>query len=560
MALARGRSAEVDWSLARRRFLDERYLVYPAMAGVFGLLIAFILFPILQVIQRSVTGPEGFTLANYARYFAHPRIASTIGHSLWVSGLSTVLTVALAFVFAYALTRTTIPGRGLLHTLALLPLVAPSLIQALALIFLFGRNGLITARLLGADVNIYGWHGIVISEVFYCFPHALIILYTTLSAVDTRLDEAAQSLGASDWRTFWTVTVPSAKYGLMSAAFLVFNLVITDFGNPKVIGGDYNVLATEIYNQVSGQQNLAMGSTVSVILMVPAVLAFLLEFYFSRRNYALISGQARPFLRPTRPGVARAFNGFCWLIVSMILLVYVTIVTASFIKLWGYDFTPTLKHYRFEASAGWEVLWISLEVSVVGGLLGAVFSLLTAYIVEKKRPPGARLLYLLAIIPAAIPGMVLGLAYIFAFNRPGVVFYGTIWILVIANIVHYLTLGVLAGIANLKQIDRSLEEAAVSLGAGVLMTFRRVLFPLSRVAFVSSALYFFMTSMVTISAVIFLYAPGTKTAAISVLLLDDAGESGEAAAMSTLIIAVILGVLALVRLLLGRQGLALIRR
>jgi len=432
-------------------------------------------------------------------------------------------------------------------------------VSALALIFLFGRNGLITARLLGADVNIYGWHGIVISEVFYCFPHALIILYTTLSAVDTRLDEAAESLGASGWRTFWTVTVPSAKYGVMSASFLIFNLVITDFGNPKVIGGDFNVLATEIYNQVSGQQNLAMGSTVSVILMIPAVLAFVLQYYFSRRNYALISGQARPFLRPTRRGAARAFGAFCWLVCAMILLVYATIITASFIKLWGYDFTPTLRHYRFEASDGWQVLWVSLKISVIGGIVGAIFSLLVAYIVEKKQPPGARLLYLLAVIPAAIPGMVLGLAYIFAFNRPGVVFYGTIWILVIANIVHYLALGVLAGIANMKQIDRSLEEASVSLGAGVLMTFRRVLFPLSRVAFVSSALYFFMTSMVTISAVIFLYAPDTKTAALSVLLLDDAGEAGEAAAMSTLIIAVILAVFLLVRLLLGRQGFKLIR-
>ncbi|MEK7853751.1 MAG: ABC transporter permease subunit [candidate division NC10 bacterium] len=168
-------------------------------------------------------------------------------------------------------------------------------------------------------------------------------------------------------------------------------------------------------------------------------------------------------------------------------------------------------------------------------------------------------MYLLSIIPAAIPGTVLGLAYIFAFNRPGVVFYGTIWILAICNVFHYFTLGVLAGISNLKQIDRSVEEAAVSLGAGVFMTFRRVVFPLTRVAFFSSAMYFFMTSMVTISAVIFLYAPDTKTAAIGVLLLDDAGDSGQAAAMSTLIIAIVLAALASLRLLLGKQGFRMIK-
>ena len=559
MAIAKWEPGEADWSLASRRFVDERVLLYPAMAVVFLLLLTFVFYPILQVIHRSVAGPEGLSLANYVLYFSNPRISRTVLHSLFVSSLSTVVTVSIAFVFAYALTRTTIPGKTLLHTLAMLPLVAPSLVQALALIYLFGRNGLVTARLLGVEWNIYGWHGIVLSEIFYCIPHALIILFTTLSAVDTRLDEAAQSLGAGAWRTFWTVTVPSAKYGLLSASFLVFNLVITDFGNPKVIGGDYNVLATEIYNQVSGQQNLSMGSTISVILMIPAVCAFLLDFLIRQRDYALITGQARPFLRPSRPATTWAFSGFCWLICAGMVLVYVTIITASFVRLWGYDFTPTLKHYRFESVGGYGVLWTSLEIAAVAGLAGGVLSLLVAYIVEKKRPTGARFLYLLSIIPAAIPGTVLGLAYIFAFNRPGVTFYGTIWILAICNVFHYFTLGVLAGISNLKQIDRSVEEAAVSLGAGVFMTFRRVVFPLTRVAFFSSAMYFFMTSMVTISAVIFLYAPDTKTAAIGVLLLDDAGDSGQAAAMSTLIIAIVLAALASLRLLLGKEGFRMIK-
>lgn len=554
MAIARREIAPEDWSLASRRFVSEKVVVYPAMALAFLLLVAFVLLPIIEVVKRSLLGPEGLTLANYARYFSNPRISRTALHSLYVSGLSTVVTVSLAFLFAYALTRTTIRAKGLLNTLALLPLVAPSLVQALALIYLFGRNGLITARLLGIQWNIYGWAGIVISEIFYCFPHALIILYTTLSAVDTRMEEAAQSLGASDWATFWKVTVPSARYGLLSAAFLVFNLVITDFGNPAVIGGDYNVLATEIYNQVSGQQNLSMGSTISVVLMVPAVCAFLLDWLVSRRNYPLISGQAQPFLKPSRPSVRWGFGLYCALVCGAILLVYATILVASFVRLWGYDFSPTLRHYRLEAAGGYAVLWTSLEISVAAGLVGALLSLVVAYIVEKKRPWGGRLLYLLAIMPAAIPGTVLGLAYIFAFNRPGVPFYGTIWILVICNVTHYFTLGVLGGVSNLKQIDRSIEEAATTLGAGVLMTFRRILLPLTRVAFVSSALYFFVTSMVTISAVIFLYTSDTKTAAITVLLLDDSGDLGQAAAMSALIVVVNVAVVIALRLLLGKRG------
>ncbi len=181
------------------------------------------------------------------------------------------------------------------------PLIAPSLLQAMVLISLFGANGLITSGLLKTEWNIYGPVGIIISEVLYCFPHAMIILYTTLSAVDSRLDEAASSLGASGITTFFKITVPTARYGIFSAAALVFNLTITDFGNPIIIGRGYRVLATEIYLQVIGMQRFDMGTTIAVILLVPSVIAFMLNYYFTQKSNSLVSSQAKPTLTPSRP-------------------------------------------------------------------------------------------------------------------------------------------------------------------------------------------------------------------------------------------------------------------
>jgi iron(III) transport system permease protein len=404
--------------------------------------------------------------------------------------------------------------------------------------------------------SIYGAPGIIASEVLYCFPHAVVILYTTLSAVDTRLDEAAQSLGASPLKVFWKVTVPSAKYGLVSAAALTFNLTITDFGNPHVIGGDYNVLATEIYSQVINLYRFDLGATISVILLVPSLCAFLLNYYISKRSFALISGAARPFLQPSRTFKKWGFTIYCGLITFAIMLVFATVILGSFVKVWPYDWTLTLKHFHFPSLGGYASIWTSFKVSVAVGLLGAFFTLIAGYIIEKKRPFLVEILYLLSVMPAAIPGLVMGLGYILAFNYPIFFFYGTSSIIVICVVVCNFTLGTLSSVANLKNIDPSVEEAAISLGADSVRTFVRVIFPLSMVAFVQNFIYFFMRAMTTISAVIFLVSATVHLAAIEIIQLDNDGWTASANAMTTCIIAIVVGMLVVLRLLAGRKGFA----
>lgn len=537
--------------------VSDRRLVQAAVVAYALIFSAFVLYPVFEVVRRSVTGPEGFTLQHFQTYFASPRTYRSLVNSLFVAGLSTFLTVSLAFGFAFVLTRTTIRARGLLYTLALLPLVAPSFVQALAFIFLFGRNGLITSQLLGLEWNIYGWPGIVASEVFYCFPHAMLILYTSLSAIDARLYEAAQSLGAWRWRIFTQVTLPNAKYGLASATFLVFNLVITDFGNPVIIGGDYPVLAVEIFTRVIGLQQFDLASAMSVILMVPAAGAFLLDSYFSRKAVTTISGAARPYAAPTR-GWPRAVAGlYAWIVVAVILLIYATIAAASVVKVWGYNWSLTVDWFRFErlgAVGGYSGFKNSLLFATIAALVAAVLATNLAYVIEKKRPAGARFLYLLAVTPAAIPGTVLGLSYIFAFNKPPLLLTGTATIVVLSMIFRYFTLGMLTSLANVKQIDRSIDEAAQSLGAPLIPTMWRVVWPLMRVAFLSTAVYVFVLSMVTLSAVVFLIPPGTQLASTAVLILVNDGKLAGAAAMSTLIVLVVLVAVGILRLATRQWG------
>ena len=534
----------------------DKFIVIVVTVCIAIALVFFMLFPIGTILKMSFLKEGSFTLENYFKYFQNPRISRSLYNSFYVSVTTMAITTILAFFFAYALQRTTIRGKGFFYIIAFMPLIAPSIMQALALILLFGRNGLITAHLLKIPWSIYGATGIIASEVLYCFPHAVVILYTTLSAVDTRLDEAAQSLGASSLKVFWKVTVPAAKYGLVSAAALTFNLTITDFGNPVVIGGDYNVLATEIYSQVTNLFRFDLGATISVILLVPSVCAFLINYYITKRSFALISGAARPFLQPSRKFKKWGFTIYCALITFAIMLVFATVIFGSFVNVWPYDWTLTLKHFRFPSLGGYASIWTSFKVSLAVGFFGAFLTLITGYIVEKKRPFGVEFLYLLSVLPAAIPGLVMGLGYILAFNEPYYFFYGTPWIIVICVIVCNFTLGTLSSVANLKNIDPSVEEAAISLGADSVRTFIKVIFPLSMVAFVQNFIYFFMRAMTTISAVIFLVSATIHLAAIEIIQLDNDGWTASANAMTTCIIAIVVGMLVVLRLFAGSKGFA----
>ena len=539
------------------RAVDPDRLVAAGMLVLVAVpLCVFILYPLVAILRKSFETPAGFGLANYVRSFGQPKFVQVVWNTFAVSITAAVVTIVLAYAFAYALHRSVLPGRGVLRMIALLPLFAPSLVQAMGVVFLLGRNGLLN-RTFDLGLNVYGFWGIVVSDVLYAFPHAFLILSTALAVGDARLYESARMLGAAPWRIFRTVTLPATRYGLASATFIVFTIVITDFGNPMVIGGDYNVLATEIYNQVSGQANFEMGTVIGMLLLVPAALAVAVEKSIARRQHTVVTAQSVPLTVRPDPRRDRILLGYAVLVCAVILTVVGTVIFASFVRLWPYNLGLTLRHYRFEVQNGIQPLWTSIEVSLLAAVIGIVFVVTGAVALHRFGGAHTRWLYFLSILPAAVPGMVLGLGYILAFNDPAnpvYAIYETILILAICNVYHYHAQGFLIATTSIKQVSQTFDEASAMAGAGLLRTLTRVTLPIIWPSVVSVGVFFFMRSMVTLSAVIFLVTPATQLAAVSVLLLDDSGNLSQAAAFSVCIIAVVVGVVLVFQLLLRLAG------
>lgn len=491
--------------------------------------------------RRVVLRPTASTgLGNFTRYFETPSLVRSIKNSLLISTISTIITVSLAFGFAYALSRSSMRFKGVFRLIAMAPILVPSLLPGIALIYLFGNQGMLKALMMGE--SIYGPYGIVAGSVFFTFPHAMLIITTALAISDARLYEASVSLGASSWKTFWTVTIPGARYGLISAAFVVFNLVITDFGLPKVIGGQFNMLAVDIYKQVIGQQNFEMGAVVSVVLLFPALIAFSIDRVVQRKQVAMLSSRSVVY----QPTTNSRFNWLCFAYCSVIALFIVGILAvcqyAALIRFWPYDLSLSLVNYSFDLmdGGGWGAYRNSIQLASLTALFGTVVVFIGAYMVEKTQGfnTGRSVFQFLAMLPMAVPGMVLGLAYIFFFNNPSNplnAIYGTMAILVLCTVTHFYTVSHLTAVTALKQMDNEFESVSSSLKKPFYKLFFRVSVPVCLPSILDISIYLFVNAMTTVSAVVFLYSTGTALASVAVLNMDDAGDVAPAAAMGMMI-------------------------
>lgn len=512
--------------------------------GVMALfLVVGMLLPLLWIFSKSFEDADGnfLGLANYVRYFGTPTLVTSAEHTITIGIVTTVIVVLLAFLYAYALTRSCMPFKGLFRIIALIPILAPSLLPAISLVYLFGNQGMIKELLFGQ--SIYGPIGIVIALAFWIFPHAVMILTTALATADARLYEAAVALRASKLRILFTVTLPAAKYGLMSACFVAFTYAITDFGAPKVIGGWYNVLSVDIYKQVVGQQNFQMGAVVGVILLFPVALSFIAQRLVQRRQMAQLSARAVPL----EPKPNRRFDlimlGYCLFIAFILVGMLGVSAYASFVKFWPYNLSLSLKNYQFDLmdGGGWAAYWNSVKMATATAFFGTLVIFAGAYLVEKsQRYRGFRgVLEFLAIVPLAVPGMVLGLAYIFFFNDPNNplgFLYHSMAILVLCTVVHYYTVPHLTALTALKQLDAEFEAVSQSLKVPFYKTFSRVTFPVCLPAILDISIYLFVNAMTTVSAVVFIYGPDTTLASVAVLNMDDAGDIAPAAAMAMMIV------------------------
>lgn len=532
--------------LRQRAHWTDR-IAHLALLLVVAALVVFLALPLASILVKALQNSDGSFagLVNFTSYLASPSLLSSLWHSVWVSALVTLITLPLAFGFAYALQRSCMPFKGVFRTIALVPLLAPSLLSALSLIYWFGNQGIARGfiRAFGFE-TIYGAPGIVIAECFAVFPHALMILVTALSLADARLYEAANALGTSTRRKFFTITLPGAKYGLISAALVSFTLVMTDFGIPKVIGGNFNMLATDVFKLVIGQQDFQRGAVVGLLLLTPAVLTFVIDWLVQRKQTSMLTARAVPH-RPSRaPLFDAAMTAYSVLVSALMLLMLGMAVFASFAAFWPYDLSITLRHYTMglvDAEVG-DAFVNSLQLAAGTALFGTIIVFTGAYMLEKTRGLDALrpVVRLLAMLPMAVPGLVLGLGYIFFFNLPGNPLnglYQTLPLLVLCTIVHFYTTGHLTAVTALKALDAEFESVSASLKVPFFKTFWRVTLPICTPTLLDIARYFFINAMTTISAVVFLYSPSTKVASIAILNLDEAGEAGAAAACAVLITA-----------------------
>ena len=527
-----------------RFFNWEKLWLGVLVLGLLGALLVAIALPVGALLGHSFWAADGkFSgLAQYIAYAQMPGVGQSLFNSLWLSALSSTLCVALAYGYAYGVMRTCMPLAKLFRAMALVPLLAPSLLMAISLIYLFGAQGLLKELLMGGTA--YGPFGIIVGSVLWTFPHALMILCTTLASGDARLYEAAATLGAGRWRSFCQVTLPASRYGLMIAWIVVFVLVVTDFGVPKVIGGNTQMLATDIYKQVIGQQNLSMGAVVAMLLLVPAGLAFAAERHLRAKQAATMAVRAVPLQPQPYAPLDRALLAYCSLIALVLLAVLGTAMLASLVTFWPYNLSLSFKHYQFDMmdGGGWASYGNSLTMAAATAVIGALLSFVSAYLVAK--PTGwvraRQWLHAVATLPMAVPGLALGLGYILFFNHasnPLQFVYGSLGILVLCTVAHFFSVAHITQLTALQQLDAEYERVADSMGLPFWTLLWRVHLPVCLPAVMQVAGYFFVNAMTTVSAVVFLYSPETTLASVAVLAMDDAGDIAPAAAMATLIFA-----------------------
>lgn len=502
----------------------------------FVLLLCFALvWPVFLLARRSLLDTEGHFvgLANFITYFASPGLMGALGHTLLIGVVVTVITLAVGFVLAYGMTCARIRGRGAVRVLFMAPLFAPSILPAMGLIYLFGAQGII------CPLDVYGPTGIVLGFVVLALPQATLQMALVLRGLDGRQILAARSLGASAVRRFFSVVLPHARHGLIRAGAVSFVLAITDFGVPTVMGGDYAMLATEIYKQAVGQHDFGMGAVSSLVLTVPALAVFILDRHARQALRAQGGGEA-PFVPAPHTARDMTLTGVCWAVVLAELAVLAVVAWGSVITFWPYDFTLTLAHYRFEGSVyGLQPFLNSFVLAVLVSLFGTALIYGGAYFAVRR--PGWRIfgvLYrALAVLPLCLPGTVLGLAYIFACGT------GRIWdgviggfaLLTLNTVIHQYTVPHLSCANALEQVDPRYEDVGRTLGVPVRVTFWRVVLPLNIAALTETALYLFSGALTTISSVIFLYTPETIPASVATLQLLDSGSFSQGSAMATLL-------------------------
>ncbi|MGB9820316.1 MAG: ABC transporter permease [Pseudothermotoga sp.] len=541
------------WFKEIKRILNEPML-FSMIVFIWVLLILFVLYPIIMVGLKSFQPKTGiYNFDVYKTLFSKKYFVTPIINTLKLGIVVASVSVLIGYLFAYSIAKVNIPMKGFFRTVATFPIISPPFVIALAAILLLGRNGVLTKGLFGGTppFEIYGFWGLVIVETLAYFPTAFMTLEAILTSISSDLEEASLSLGSNKWRTFWRVTFPLSLPGVLSAWLLVFSQSMADFGNPLILGGRYHVLSVSAYLEITGSYRISYGSGLAILLLIPTLIAFFVQRYWlSKKSYVTVTG---------KPSVVRAleprmyvkviFTVVCLVFVTAIFLFYGTVLFGSFTKLWGVDHTLTLANYKFAFTYNWEFIKDTLILASIATPLCGIFGIMIAYLVARKQFPGRRIMEAVSLLTFAVPGTVVGIGYLLAFNQKPFILTGTALIIILIFVFRELPVGVQNGVAALYQIDRSIEEASLDLGSSSNKTFWKITLPLLMPAFFNALFTAFVRSMTAISAVIFVVSG--KWNLITVRILGAVGNSdlAQAAALSYVLIGIVLVAMFLLRFL-----------
>jgi iron(III) transport system permease protein len=531
-----------------RRVLRDPVLL-AAIVVLWLLLALFVLYPLADLLVRAFSDGDKFTLEPLLASISDAGHRAAFINSLILAATVGVFGTVLGFLFALTAARAGL-GRHWLTALdaaALLPLVSPPFTTSIAIIFSFGPKGLISHDLLGLDnVSAYGFWSTALAETLTYFPIAYLTLRPILAAIDPNLEEMAFSLGGSRWRIFRTVTVPLCVPGFANTFLLLFAASLADFATPLILAGNsFSVLPTQAFLQITGMFDFKGGAVLSLMLLVPAAAVYLLQRYWvGRRTYVTVTGKVgqRSRTRAIAPSAVALLVLVTVMVAVTILYFYALLLYASLVVAFGANNSLTWRHYQVIFTEGLPAIRDTLIIALVGMPLGGFYGVLLGYLIARRRFPGRQAMEIVSMINYALPGTIVGIAYLIAFNDPPVALTGGALIIIACYVFRYSPTGIRATVALLQQIDRSIEEASSSLGAGSGETFRRVTLPLIAPAFFAGLGVVFIRSMTAISATIFLIS--LSWTLITVRILENMTELalGPAAAFSVFVIVVVFAV------------------
>lgn len=539
------------------RILARDPILLALVAVIFAAILIFVVYPLMMVFIASFQERGEWTSANYALMSERRLYRNALWNSFSVGALVGLIGVVIGYLAAFVLTRLDVPGKRVLHYLMIVPIISPPFVSAVSILFLFGFNGLITRQLLGLqDFSIYGFHGVVWSQVFTFGPIAYLSLRGVLASISPTLEDAALNIGASRWQVFWKVTFPLSLPGVASAFLIVFIESMADFGNPLVLAGAaFPMLAPQAYLEITGSFNLARGAMLSVILLIPSITAFAIQRYWiARRQYVTVTG--KPTASTSKIVSARVkwlLYALVLVFAALVLMFYGVIFVGAFTQVWGFNYTPTLDHFAYVFDVGFKTVTDTLIIAIITTPISGLLGMLIAFLVVRRVFPGKRALEFGSILSYAVPGTVVGIGYVLAFNGPPFILTGTLLILVLCFVFRYVPVGIQSGTAILRQIDPSIEEAAQNLGASALTTFRKVTLPLIAPAFFSALVYAFVRAMTAISAAIFLVSANWNLMTVQILNQVGSGRLGVAAAYSVVVIAIVLFAIIVINAIVTRM-------